>query len=48
MSSDWSSKPMSLEDKILSGFYRPFSKQDDNYLVSEALRDMDEDGMITE
>ena len=46
LSTAWSEKPMSLEDKILNGYFKPFAKRDPSSFIQEALKDLDEDGVL--
>ena len=46
LSTQQSSSQMSLEDKILQGYFKPFSKRDANSLLRNALKDFDEEGNL--
>jgi len=46
LSTQQSSSQMSLEDKILQGYFKPFSKRDANSLLRNALKDFDDEGAV--
>ena len=37
---------MSLEEKILNGYFKPFAKKGGNSLLQEALKDFDDEGIL--